>query len=200
MRFVAPSTSQCFVSQIRVDPPPTIRLLTPKPKPGASAAKSKGCAFLEFKSHNTLQQALKLHGSELDGRKVNVELTAGGGGKSTARLDKVRERNKALTQERVRTPSPPTPPPDQTPYAQKQRLVKSATAPDENAAGEALKPQRYSNTSGADRADTVPQRKTWSVPEADEAAGRGGVKHKKRGKKGGVAKSWGSGANAIAME
>jgi nucleolar protein 6 len=37
----------------------------------------------------------------LDGRMINVELTAGGGGKSETRLTKVRERNKALLEQRV---------------------------------------------------------------------------------------------------
>ncbi|KAH9937220.1 uncharacterized protein B0H18DRAFT_969618 [Fomitopsis serialis] len=68
------------------DPPPTVRLLTPKATPsGRQSAKSKGCAFLEFTVKSALQQALKLHQSELDGRMINVELTAGGGGK--ARLE-----------------------------------------------------------------------------------------------------------------
>jgi len=38
----------------------------------------------------------------LDGRVINVELTAGGGGKSETRLTKVRERNKALNGQWVR--------------------------------------------------------------------------------------------------
>jgi hypothetical protein len=37
----------------------------------------------------------------LDDRMINVELTAGGGGKSEARLGKLRERNKALIGQRV---------------------------------------------------------------------------------------------------
>jgi len=67
----------------------------------AQRPKSKGCAFLEFTHRNALQQGLKLHQSMLDGRMVNVELTAGGGGKSESRLKKVRERNKALLGQRV---------------------------------------------------------------------------------------------------
>ena len=87
------------------DPPPTVRLLTPKvtTRPGAeSKSKSKGCAFLEFSARQALQAALRLHQSELDGRRINVELTAGGGGKSDARLAKVKERNKHLGAQRVR--------------------------------------------------------------------------------------------------
>ena len=73
-----------------IDPPPTIRLLTPKAGPnGRQPNKSKGCAFLEFAAKSALQQALKLHQSELDGRMINVELTAGGGGKSEGRIEKL---------------------------------------------------------------------------------------------------------------
>ena len=91
------------------DPPPTVRLLTPKvtTRAGVTAAaaaksKSKGCAFLEFSTRHALQTALRLHQSELDGRRINVELTAGGGGKSDARLAKVKARNKHLGAQRVR--------------------------------------------------------------------------------------------------
>jgi len=94
-------------SDIRQDTPPTVRLLTPKPSTNKSpttklATKSKGCAFLEFQNRQALQQALKLHHSQLDGRTINVELTAGGGGKGDARLKKVKERNKQLEGQRVR--------------------------------------------------------------------------------------------------
>jgi nucleolar protein 6 len=92
-----------------LDPPPQVRLLTPKPNkspPGSTTAKSKGCAFLEFSHRNALQQGLKLHGSTLDGRRINVELTAGGGGKSEKRVQKVQARNKHLLEERVRVDHP----------------------------------------------------------------------------------------------
>lgn len=85
-------------------PPPTVRLLTPKQSTKSSTkivTKSKGCAFLEFKHRGALQQALKLHHSELDGRQINVELTAGGGGKSSTRVEKLKERNKELESQRV---------------------------------------------------------------------------------------------------
>ena len=90
------------------DPPPTIRLLTRTSASGSQQSKSKGCAFLEFTHRNALQQALKLHQSTLEGRMINVELTAGGGGKSGTRLAKVRERNKALLVQRVSFGLPPT--------------------------------------------------------------------------------------------
>jgi len=80
-----------------------VRLLTPKvTRTGATVAKSKGCAFLEFSTRPTLQAALRLHQSELDGRRINVELTAGGGGKGDTRLAKLKTRNKELATQRVR--------------------------------------------------------------------------------------------------
>jgi|ERR1700722_819100 len=81
------------------EPPPTIRLLTPKSVP---SNKSKGCAFLEFSHHNSLQQALKLHQSTLEGRKINIELTVGGGGKGQGRIAKLQGRNRGLQDQRVR--------------------------------------------------------------------------------------------------
>ncbi len=76
--------------------------MTPKPSAsGKSTAKSKGFAFVEFVNKIGLQQALRLHHSELEGRKINVELTAGGGGKSESRLSKLKERNKELHEQRV---------------------------------------------------------------------------------------------------
>jgi hypothetical protein len=86
-----------------VDPSLTVRLLTPKAQPTTkSIPKSKGFAFLEFTNRNALQHALKLHHSELEGRKINIELTAGGGGKSESRLNKLKKRNKELYGQMVR--------------------------------------------------------------------------------------------------
>jgi hypothetical protein len=58
--------------------------------------RSKGCAFLEFSKASGLQSALRLHHSELDGRQINVELSAGGGGKSEARMKKLKTKNAKL--------------------------------------------------------------------------------------------------------
>lgn len=82
---------------------PIVRLLTPKPSPTATVVKSKGCAFLEFTLATSLQAALRLHESEMQGRKINVELTAGGGGNSTARKAKIDESRKRLLTEREKT-------------------------------------------------------------------------------------------------
>lgn len=83
-------------------PPPTVRL--PTPKATHQPSKSKGYAFLEFTDKKALQNALRLHHSELEGREINVELTAGGGGKSEHRVKKLQERNKGLHEQRVLHP------------------------------------------------------------------------------------------------
>ncbi|KAG7452404.1 uncharacterized protein BT62DRAFT_926592 [Guyanagaster necrorhizus] len=157
------------------DPPPSVRLLTPKATAGKLIAKSKGCAFLEFTHRNALQQALKLHQSQLDGRLINVELTAGGGGKGEARIQKVKERNRELHGQR------------------KEKLEKQTK--DGALVSTTARPQRYSATSGVDQ---VPSKKrTWTIDDAVEnETHRGGVKHgKSRQPRGG--KAWGTGVNAI---
>jgi len=88
-----------IVHILALDPPPTVRL--PTPKAVEPSSKSKGYAFLQFTDKKPLQQALRLHHSELEGRKINVELTAGGGGKSEHRVKKLQERNKGLHEQRV---------------------------------------------------------------------------------------------------
>ncbi|KAF7303279.1 RRM domain-containing protein [Mycena kentingensis (nom. inval.)] len=158
------------------DPPPTVRLRTPKPSAsGKPVIKSKGCAFVEFSHRNALQQGLKLHQSELEGRRINVELTVGGGGKSETRLQKLKDRNKSLHGER------------------KDRQEKMAKA-DPSVLLVPERPQRFSATSGLD--STVAKRRTWTVGDAvDDETHRGGKKHKKTRGKGG--KQWGTGVNAI---
>lgn len=99
---------------------PSVRLLTRKADPNALAnlpaskrksiakgkaqdptkPQSKGCAFVEFKSSDALRKALKFHHTMLEGRKINVELTAGGGGKSENRQEKIKAKNAELDKER----------------------------------------------------------------------------------------------------
>ncbi|TFY72411.1 hypothetical protein EVG20_g599 [Dentipellis fragilis] len=158
------------------DPPPTIRLLNPKQtRPGATVNKSKGCAFLEFSARPAVQQALKLHHSELDGRQINVELTAGGGGKSETRIAKLKERNKELT-------------------AQRMKKLQKHGAPNEVAS---YKPQRFSASSG--EGDAPRAKRTWTVENVDDGeTHRGGKNAKKRGKRPNAkAREWGTGVNAI---
>ncbi|KAF8215971.1 hypothetical protein K438DRAFT_1561324 [Mycena galopus ATCC 62051] len=158
------------------DPPPTVRLRTPKPVPGRPANKSKGCAFVEFSHRNALQQGLKLHQSELEGRKINVELTVGGGGKSDSRLTKLKERNKGLFEER------------------KDRIEKLAKS-DPSLSSVPDLPQRFSATSGLEQVQS--RRRTWTVGDEDDGeTHRGGKKHIKVGGRG-QGKQWGTGVNAI---
>ncbi|CEP64645.1 Nop6p LALA0_S12e03642g [Lachancea lanzarotensis] len=71
----------------------------------------KNIAFLEFdadKDQKNIQSrmdvALLQHKTEMQGRKINVELTVGGGGNSQARLEKLKAKNLKMDDERkVRT-------------------------------------------------------------------------------------------------
>ena len=52
------------------------------------------------------QNALKFHHTVMDGRRINVEVTCGGGGKGSRRMSKIRERNERMRkarQKRVKT-------------------------------------------------------------------------------------------------
>lgn len=99
---------------------PKVRLLTKKADPNAlaslsnskkksiakgkakdpSAPVSKGCAFVEFTNGMSLQKALRFHHTMFHGRQINVELTAGGGGKSQQRKEKIKAKNESLEKER----------------------------------------------------------------------------------------------------
>ncbi|KAI0375253.1 hypothetical protein BV20DRAFT_960350 [Pilatotrama ljubarskyi] len=173
----------------KCDPPPTVRLMTPKPSANTKPTiKSKGFAFVEFSHKNALQQGLKLHQTELDGRRINVELTAGGGGKSEHRLEKVKKRNRELHEQRKK-------------HLLKQTTGKNGKRKADGEAGEVSgkdvqmeRPQRYSATSGVDQ---VPLKKrTWSVADGGEedpsTRKRGSKKGKKR-----PPKPLGTGVNAI---
>jgi len=82
-----------------LDPPPMVRQLTKRVQNSSKTAtkeKSRGCAFLEFPKASGLQSALRLHHSVLDGRKINVELSAGGGGNTVSRVKKLKAKNAKL--------------------------------------------------------------------------------------------------------
>jgi len=74
--------------------------------------KSKGYAFLEFSNFDRMKTCLKLYhhstfdtgiGGEKGKRRINVELTAGGGGsKSEGRKEKLKEKNQRLEEQRQR--------------------------------------------------------------------------------------------------
>ncbi|KAL9114283.1 MAG: hypothetical protein Q9227_001705 [Pyrenula ochraceoflavens] len=87
--------------------PVSIRHATSRPSPTNSTSssapeRSRGFAFLELPSYGLLKTCLKLfHHSDFQGRRINVELTAGGGGgKSVARRDKLKQKNEKLAEER----------------------------------------------------------------------------------------------------
>lgn len=84
--------------------PSDVRLLTEKDNP----TKSRGIAFIEFDHFSRMKTCLaKFHHTDFTDsagnvRKINVELTAGGGGNTAGRMDKVKERNFKLNEERTR--------------------------------------------------------------------------------------------------
>lgn len=63
---------------------------------------SKGCGFIEFGDKASYWKALNLHHSVLAGRKINVEVTCGGGGKGEKRIKKLQERKLKFQQGRKR--------------------------------------------------------------------------------------------------
>ncbi|KAJ2139870.1 hypothetical protein IW139_000019 [Coemansia sp. RSA 353] len=75
--------------------PTSVRLMTDK-----DTGKSRGFAFAEFGTAIDLKHALNFHHQWLGKKKINVELTAGGGGNSTTRKDKLDKRRKDLDKER----------------------------------------------------------------------------------------------------
>ncbi|KAL2438838.1 hypothetical protein ABEF95_014363 [Exophiala dermatitidis] len=99
--------------------PSSVRLSTDK-----ATGKGKGFAFVEFDSYDKMKTCLKLYhhsifepnaksedgeprreasNSKKKGRRINVELTAGGGGaKSQDRLMKIKTKNEKLNEERKR--------------------------------------------------------------------------------------------------
>jgi nucleolar protein 6 len=77
--------------------PTQIRIPTKK-----STNAPQGFAFVEFDTAPALEKALRCHHTVLLGRKINVELTAGGGGHGEYRTEKIRKRNEGLEEERQR--------------------------------------------------------------------------------------------------
>lgn len=65
----------------------------------------KGIAFLEFDNDNKeiqskMEIALRMHHLTLGNRKINVELTVGGGGNSANRVEKIKAKNETMIEER----------------------------------------------------------------------------------------------------
>jgi nucleolar protein 6 len=123
---------------------------------------------------------------------INVELTAGGGGKGDSRLAKLKERNKTLSSQRVSSFALDNFAVELT-VLQKAKSFKSQ-ASDNQTTDADQKSQRYSTTSGADETPNNAKR-TWTVGDVEEGkTHRGGKKHVKKKSK---TKEWSSGANSI---
>ncbi|EGR49847.1 uncharacterized protein TRIREDRAFT_3394 [Trichoderma reesei QM6a] len=99
--------------------PVAVRCLTKKDDPKAC----RGIAFVEFATSTHQRTCLdKFHHTMFDDgisppRKINIELTAGGGGKGQGRKDKIMEKNKKLDENRAK------------------RIEKEKTAKEENQSG-----------------------------------------------------------------
>ncbi|EER05209.1 Polyadenylate-binding protein, putative [Perkinsus marinus ATCC 50983] len=72
----------------------SIRLLTDK-----KSNQSRGCAFVEFSGPGAMKKALAMTGSELNGRKLRIEPSAAGGGKSTKRMQRINRNKKVVERE-----------------------------------------------------------------------------------------------------
>lgn len=99
------ATAQTIQAHFSAVNPTSIRHRTHKEDP----SRSKGFAFLEFDGYERMATCLqKFHHSRFDDgsgkpRRINVELTAGGGGKkSETRNEKVKAKNAKLNDERKR--------------------------------------------------------------------------------------------------
>ncbi|EPY51655.1 RNA-binding protein [Schizosaccharomyces cryophilus OY26] len=76
---------------------PQVRIPTEK-----GTGRQRGYAFVEYINprSDVISKALKFHHTLYKDRKINIELTAGGGGKKETRMNKIKEKNKKWTEER----------------------------------------------------------------------------------------------------
>ncbi|KAJ2823883.1 hypothetical protein GGI24_003557 [Coemansia furcata] len=89
------TTAQELQEFLKAANPTSVRLMTDK-----DTGKSRGFAFVDFASSADLKHALKFHHMPLGTKKINVELTAGGGGNSNVRKEKLQRRREDLDKER----------------------------------------------------------------------------------------------------
>ncbi|KAK9377335.1 uncharacterized protein V1513DRAFT_436074 [Lipomyces chichibuensis] len=92
------ATQSTLQIHLTASKPDVIRIPTEK-----NTQKAKGFAFAEFTGQDASKRmnvCLRLHHTEFEGRRINVELTAGGGGKGTTRKQKLKEKNEKLEAER----------------------------------------------------------------------------------------------------
>ncbi|KAJ1895526.1 hypothetical protein LPJ66_004545 [Kickxella alabastrina] len=92
------TTAQDIKSFMRAANPISVRLMTDK-----NTGKSRGFAFAEFGNSSDYKNALKFHHGRMGEKKINVELTAGGGGNSADRVQKIQTRREELEKERKRS-------------------------------------------------------------------------------------------------
>ncbi|SNX84116.1 related to NOP6 - protein with possible role in rRNA processing [Melanopsichium pennsylvanicum] len=133
---------------------------------------SKGCAFVEFRSSEALRKALKFHHTMLEGRKINVELTAGGGGKSETRTERIKTKNAGLEKER-------------------QKLHGKYVAPK----NEARKNKRYEGMAG--EGEERPQKRSRRDETEEGEESRGGKWARNRGKERKMPRFMATGSNAV---
>ncbi|KAJ2351009.1 hypothetical protein IWW50_005599 [Coemansia erecta] len=131
--------------------PTSVRLMTDR-----DTGKSRGFAFAEFSTAVDLKHALNFHHQWLGTKKINVELTAGGGGNSTNRKDKLEKRRKDLEKER-----------------EKERKTKRQKTGEKAAEGE---DEDMATGDAADSDGEAAEQETWP---ADEAADPDTAKSKK---------------------
>ncbi|QGA21263.1 hypothetical protein EYB26_008973 [Talaromyces marneffei] len=99
------ATTESVTAHFSKISPISVRVATDKKD---NNKKCRGFGFVEFEAFDRMQTCLKLyhHSSFDDGkspaRKINVELTAGGGGKSATRRTKLQEKNQKLAEERAK--------------------------------------------------------------------------------------------------
>lgn len=98
---ISPSSAQHEASSVRLSASKLKSIARGKAADPRLKEISKGCAFLEFKKNESVQKALRFHHTLFEGRIINVELTAGGGGKGEKRREKIESKNKKLDEERV---------------------------------------------------------------------------------------------------
>lgn len=80
--------------------PTGVQPLSVRLQSDAKTGKPKGFAFIDLPNFQALDKILNLHHSSLSGRKINIELTAGGGGKGQNRTAKIAGKNAKLDEER----------------------------------------------------------------------------------------------------
>ena len=62
--------------------------------------KFKGFCFVECETNEQYQKLIKMHHLKLAGRKINVEISAGGGGNSSTRKEKIKQKNEKINKYR----------------------------------------------------------------------------------------------------